>query len=53
MHRCPVSISPLARACKAAALLLILSGILVLLAHAIAVEDRGGQVAGGAKIEAR
>ena len=53
MHRCPVSISPLAKICKAAALLLILSGILGLLAHSIAIEDPAGQVAGGTKVEAR
>ena len=53
MHRYPVSISSLAKICKTSALLLILSGILSLLAHSIAIEDRAGLVAGAAKVEAR
>ena len=53
MYRRPVDLPPLARACQAGALLLILLGVLGLLVHSIAVEDRGGQVAGRAKLQAR
>jgi hypothetical protein len=41
-----VALSPLARACRTGALLLILFGIFGLLAHTIAVERRPEQVVG-------
>jgi hypothetical protein len=42
-----VAVSPLARACKTAALLLILSGVLGLLAHSIMLDSRSGLAAVG------
>ena len=53
MYRRHVALPPFARAFQAGALLLILLGILGLLVHSIAVEHRGGQVAGSAKLQAR
>ena len=46
MHRRNVAVTPLATACQAGALLLILSGILALLVHSIAVEHRPEQLVG-------
>jgi hypothetical protein len=46
MYRRNITLSPLARACQTGALLLILSGILGLLVHTIAVERRPEQVVG-------
>jgi hypothetical protein len=42
-----VAVSPLAKVCKAAALLLILSGVLGLLAHSVVLDSRSGLVAVG------
>ena len=53
MYRRLVRLPPLARACQAGALLLVLFGILALLIHSMAVEDPRGQVAGSAKLQAR
>ena len=53
MFRHFVALPPIAKACKAAALLLVLSGILGLFVHSIVSEHRAGEVAGGAKLEAR
>jgi hypothetical protein len=53
MYRQNVAISPLAKACKAAALLLILSGVLGLLAHSIVLDSRSGLVAVGATPDVR
>ena len=43
-----VAVSPLAKVCKAAALLAIPSGVLGLLAHSIVLYSRSGLVAVGA-----
>jgi len=46
MYRHYLILSPLARACRTGALLLVLVGILGLLAHTIVVESRPQQVVG-------
>ncbi len=45
MYRHNVAVSPLAKACKTAALLLVLAGVLGLLAHSIALDNRSGLAA--------
>ena len=53
MYRRTVPISQLARVCKAGALVLILCGVLGLLAHAIALDSKPGQVAVGTAPDVR
>ena len=53
MYRQNVALSPLAKACKAAALLLILSCVLGLLAHSIVLDSRSGLVAVGTTPDVR
>ena len=48
-----VALSPLAKACKVAALLPILFGVLGLLAHSMVVDNRSGLVATGARPDVR
>jgi hypothetical protein len=52
-HPRTVVLSPLARACKVAALLLILCGVFGLLAHSIVVDNRSELVATGARPDVR
>jgi hypothetical protein len=52
-HPRTVALSPLAKACKVAALLLILFGVFGLLAHSILVDSRSGLVAAGARPDVR
>jgi|SoimicmetaTmtLPB_FD_contig_31_39708074_length_435_multi_2_in_0_out_0_2 hypothetical protein len=53
MYRRNVTVSPLARACQTGALLLILFGVIGLLAHSIAVDNRSGLVAASGKHDVR
>jgi hypothetical protein len=48
-----VVLSPLAKTCKVAALLLILFGVFGLLAHSIVVDSRSELVATGARPDVR